>query len=112
MSENPIGKPKQPGCGCGADGSVEGCYHHDPKRAYERKRNNKKAARIKADKEVREIKAKLKAVAAQVESGVLEPAQANAMTRAYSVLREYILLERGIYREEDILTRLKHLEDE
>ncbi len=104
MSENTIDKAKMVGCSCSVDGGVEGCYHHDPARADERSRNAKKAVSVKADKEVRTYKAHLVEVANKVESGALTPAQGNAIARLYSVLHEWHLAERGIYREQALFS--------
>jgi hypothetical protein len=104
MSDVRVYTPKRPGCSCSAGGTVEGCYHHDPAREDERRRNTKKAATVKADKEVREYKSKVVLVAEKVESGKLTPAQGNAIARLYSVLVELTLLERGIYREQALFS--------
>jgi hypothetical protein len=103
MNESPANKEKRPGCSCAADGRVEGCYHHDPKRAEDRKKNAKHAATVKADKEVRGYKEHLVEIAAKVERGDLTPPQGNSIARIYSVMVELTLLERGIYREQALI---------
>jgi len=80
-------KPKRPGCSCSADGSgVEGCYHHDPKRLSDRKRNASRAAKGKANRRVALLWDEVRDVITKVEFGNLEPPQGNTMLRGYNTL--------------------------
>jgi dihydrodipicolinate synthase/N-acetylneuraminate lyase len=109
MSDTSQPKPKRPGCGCGADGDITGCYHHDPKRASERVRNASRAATAKADKEVREVKQEIRRLIAMVREEGFDSTAANAINRLYNTLLAYILAERGIFREEDLAVRIREL---
>jgi hypothetical protein len=79
-------KPKRPGCSCSADGSVTGCYHHDPKRQADRRRNATKGGKGKAARRVAALWDEVQDVIRGVESGRLEPPQANSMLRGFNTL--------------------------
>jgi hypothetical protein len=78
-------KPKRPGCSCSADGSVTGCYHHDPKRQADRRRNATKGGKGKAARRVA-LWDEVQDVIRGVKSGRLEPPQANSMLRGFNTL--------------------------
>jgi hypothetical protein len=110
MSDTSQPKPKRPGCGCSADGDMTGCYHHDPKRAPERVRNASKAARGKADREIRETKAEIRDLVGLVKEEGFDVSKANTINRLYQTLLQYIVVERGVYREDDLAVRIKELQ--
>jgi hypothetical protein len=85
------------------------CWWHDPKNAEERRRAASRGGSSRPSREVRTLKADLRELIGRVESGELEPTPANTMIRAYSVLLEYIRLERGVYVEEELSARLDAL---
>ena len=86
-------KPKRPGCSCSADGSVEGCYHHDPKRKADIKRNATKAAKGKANRRVAALWDEVRAVIEGVEARRLMPGQGNTMLRGFGTLIELAKLD-------------------
>ena len=96
-------------CTLPAKGSHGLCWTHAPENAAKRRRNASKAATAKADREVREIKAEIRDLIAMVREGGFEPAAANTINRLYQTLLQYIIVERGIYREDDLAQRIKDL---
>jgi hypothetical protein len=104
-------KPDGGRCGriVGAEHSY--CYSHDPGRADERSRNAAAGGRGKASKEVRDLKAEIKAVIADVKSGALDRNDAAAMISGYRALRDYLELERRIAEQDELLARLVALEE-
>src|SRR5829696_4725146 len=92
-----------------ADGPEGYCWAHDPKNASERHRSASKAARAKADREIRETKAEIRDLVRLVREEGFDPTAANAINRLYNTLLAYILAERGIYREEDLAVRIREL---
>jgi hypothetical protein len=92
-----------------ANGSHGLCWTHAPENAAKRRRNASKAATAKADKEVREVKAEIISLISRVRDDGFDPTAANAINRLYATLLEYIKLERGIYREEDLAARIREL---
>src|SRR5215208_3548949 len=96
-------------CALPANGSHGLCWTHAPENAAKRRRNASKAATAKADREVREIKAEIRELVRSMREDGFDPTAANAINRLYATLLEYIKLERGIYREEDLAVRIREL---
>jgi hypothetical protein len=92
-----------------ANGSHGLCWTHAPENAAKRRRNASKAATAKADREVREVKAEIRRLINAVREEGFDPTAANAINRLYNTLLEYIKLERGIFREEDLAVRIREL---
>jgi hypothetical protein len=93
-----------------ADGPEGYCWAHDPKNAGERHRNASKAATAKADKEIRETKAEIRELVRLVREEDFDVSKANAVNRLYQTLLQYIVVERGVYREDDLAQRIKELQ--
>ena len=85
------------------------CWWHDPQNSEERRRAASRGGRSRPSREVRSLKAELRELIARVEEGQLHPTRANTMIRAYSVLLDYIKLERGVHLEEELAARLEAL---
>jgi hypothetical protein len=92
-----------------AKGSHGLCWTHAPENAAKRRRNASKAATAKADKEVREVKREIRDLIKAVREDGFEVSRANTINRLYQTLLQYILAERGIYREEDLAVRIREL---
>ena len=88
------------------------CWAHSPEHADERRRAASRAGRSRPSREVRDLKADLRELITRVEEGQLSPTRANTMIRAFSVLLDYIKLERGVYLEEELAARLEALKGE
>jgi hypothetical protein len=92
-----------------AQGSQHVCWSHDPKNAEKRRRQASRAATAKADNEVREVKREIRELIRAVREEGFDVSAANTANRLYQTLLQYILAERGIYREEDLAVRIREL---
>jgi hypothetical protein len=92
-----------------AKGSHGLCWTHAPENADRRRRNASKAATAKADKEIRDTKAEIRELIRAVREEGFDVSAANAANRLYQTLLQYILAERGIFREEDLAVRIREL---
>ena len=109
MSQCSATKPNGQRCKRTADGPEGYCWAHDPEHAQERHRSASKAATAKADREIREVKAEIRDLIHLVREGGFEPAAANTANRLYQTLLQYIVVERGIHREDDLAQRIREL---
>jgi hypothetical protein len=96
-------------CTLPAKGSHGLCWSHDPKNAEKRRRNASKAATAKADREIRETKAEIRDLIKAVREEDFDVSKANTINRLYQTLLQYIIVERGIYREDDLAQRIREL---
>jgi hypothetical protein len=85
------------------------CWNHNPNNANKRRRTASSGGRAKADKEVREVKKEIQGLIARVRDDGFDPTAANAINRLYQTLLQYIIVERGIYREEALAVRIREL---
>jgi hypothetical protein len=92
-----------------AHGPQKLCWSHDPKNAEQRRKQASRAATAKADKEIRETKAEIRNLVRLVGEEDFDVSKANAINRLYQTLLQYIIVERGIYREDDLAQRIKEL---
>jgi hypothetical protein len=90
-------------------GSEGYCWTHDPKNAERRRTKASRGGRAKADKELRETKAKIRELVRLVKKEGFDVSKANTMNRLYQTLLQYIIVERGIYREEELAVRIRDL---
>ena len=93
-----------------AQGPQGVCWNHDPKNAEQRRKQASRAATVKADKEIRETKAEIRELVRLVREEDFDVSKANAVNRLYQTLLQYIIVERGIYREDDLAQRIKELQ--
>jgi hypothetical protein len=93
-----------------ANGSHGLCWTHAPENAAKRRRNASKAATAKADKEVREVKREIRELIKAVREDGFDVSAANTANRLYQTLLQYIIVERGIYREDDLAQRIEELQ--
>jgi hypothetical protein len=96
-------------CENAAHGSQDVCWSHDPKNAEQRRKQASRAATAKADKEVREVKREIRDLIKAVREDAFDVSRANTANRLYQTLLQYILAERGIFREEDLAVRIREL---
>jgi hypothetical protein len=97
-------------CENAAHGSQDVCWSHDPKNAEQRRKQASRAATAKADKEIRETKAEIRDLVRLVREEDFDVSKANAMNRLYQTLLQYIIVERGVYREDDLAQRIRELQ--
>jgi hypothetical protein len=93
-----------------ANGKHGLCWSHAPENAAKRRRNASRAATAKADKEIRETKAEIRELVRMVREEDFDVSKANAVNRLYQTLLQYIIVERGIYREDDLARRIGELQ--
>jgi hypothetical protein len=96
-------------CTLPAKGSHGLCWSHAPENAAKRRRNASKAATAKADKEIRETKSEIRELVRLVREQDFDVSKANTINRLYQTLLQYIVVERGIYREDDLAQRIREL---
>jgi hypothetical protein len=92
-----------------ADGPEGYCWSHDPENQEKRRRMASKAATAKADKEIRETKAEIRELVRLVREEDFDVSKANSINRLFQTLLQYIVVERGVYREDDLAQRIKEL---
>jgi hypothetical protein len=109
MSQCSFIKPNGERCKLAAQGQQGVCWNHDPKNAEQRRKQASKAATAKADKEVREVKREIRDLIKAVRDEGFDPTAANAINRLYQTLLQYIIVERGIYREDNLAQRIREL---
>jgi hypothetical protein len=109
MSQCSATKPNGQRCKRTADGPEGYCWAHDPEHAQERHRSASKAATAKADKEIRQTKAEIRELVRLVREEDFDVSKANTINRLYQTLLQYIVVERGIYREDDLAQRIREL---
>ena len=108
MSEHTTPKPKRPGCTCSAGGSVEGCYHHDPKNAAKRTHTASRAARSKASPETRAVRKLVDELTTKALEGALEPQVVHAVVALQNTKLRAIEVERKI-EENDFRMEFENL---
>jgi hypothetical protein len=96
-------------CENAAHGWQDVCWSHAPENAAKRRRNASKAATAKADREIRETKAEIRDLVRLVREEDFDVSKANAMNRLFQTMLQYIIVERGIYREDDLAQRIREL---
>ena len=82
----------------------------DPKNAEKRRRMASKAGTAKADKEIRQTKAEIRELVRLVREEDFDVSKANTINRLYQTLLQYIVVERGVHREDDLAQRIKELQ--
>ena len=80
-----------------------------PENAAKRRRNASKAATAKADAEFREVKAEIRELIRAVKEDGFDVSRANSMNRLYQTLLQFMLAQRGVYREENLAVRIREL---
>jgi hypothetical protein len=80
-----------------------------PENAAKRRRNASKAATAKADKEIRETKAEIRELVRMVREDDFDVSKANTINRLYQTLLQYIVVQRGVFREDDLAERIREL---
>jgi len=110
MNQCSATKPNGERCKRTADGPEGYCWAHDPKNAAERRRNASQAATAKADKEIRETKAEIRELVRLVREEDFDVSKANSINRLYQTLLQYIVVQRGVFREDDLAQRIRELQ--
>jgi hypothetical protein len=109
MSQCGATKPDGERCRLPSKGSDGYCWSHSPENAQAHLRKASRGGRAKADKELRETKAEIRELVRLVKEEDFDVSKANTINRLYQTLLQYILVERGVYREEELAQRIKEL---
>jgi hypothetical protein len=89
----------------------EYCYSHDPRRASERKRNAARGGRAKASGELGQVKARLQNLAAMVEEGQMDRADAAVISQIWGTYLRAISTEMKLKEQLELVQRLDALEE-
>jgi hypothetical protein len=98
-------------CTLPANGSQGLCWAHDPQNAERRRRAASKGGRAKANQEIRTIKDEIKATIEDVKAG-FDRNKARVMFTGWSVLLDYIKLERNAKVEDELAAELEEVKRE
>ena len=110
MNQCSATKPNGERCRLPAHKGSDGyCWSHSPENSEARLRKASRGGRAKADKEIRETKAAIKEIVRLVKEEDFDVSKANTINRLYQTLLQYIVVERGVYREDDLAQRIKDL---
>jgi hypothetical protein len=112
MSDSPDVREDCTTCIAYAEGLRGPCYLHSPERAEERRRNNSKAAKSKANAELRRLKAEVREIIAEVREGTRDRNDATALFQGYRVMRDLIELERRIKETDELAQELAELKEQ
>jgi hypothetical protein len=91
--------------------SLDGyCWSHSPENAEARLRKAQSGGRAKAERDIRQTKAEIRELIRAVKEDGFDVSKANTINRLYQTLLQYTLVERGVYREDDLAQRIKELQ--
>ncbi len=88
------------------------CWLHDPTRSEERRRAASKAGKSKPNRELADVKDRLRALIADVRAGTMDRADAAVCGQLYNTLIRTISVELRVREQEEIVGRLEQLEQE
>jgi hypothetical protein len=87
------------------------CYSHDPRRASERKRNAARGGKAKASGELGRVKAGLQTLAAMVEDGQMDRADAAVISQIWGCYIRAVSVELKVREATELIERLERLEE-
>ena len=87
------------------------CYAHDPDRSQERKRNASRGGRSKGQCELRELKKRIRSLAAEVLDGTADRGRAAVANQLYNTLIRTLEQERKQRELEELAERLQAVEE-
>ncbi len=85
------------------------CWWHDPANADKRRRAASRGGKAKAGQEVRDIKAEIRQLIADVKAGELDRNDASVMVQAYRALKDYVELERRVKETDQLAEQVEEL---
>ena len=94
-----------------ANGPAGWCWAHAPEHAEQRRRQASRAARSKPNREVATLKQDVKDTIAMVKDGEIDRNDAGVMFRGYSVLLDFIKVERGVLEVEELAREIEELRE-
>ena len=96
--------------------SVEGpnglCWLHDPTRAEDRRRAASKAGKSKPNRELNDVKDRIRAMIDDVQSGAMDRADAAVCGQLYNTLIRAISVELKLKEVEELIARMETLEEQ
>ena len=99
-------------CTLPANGQQGLCWTHDPANAERRRRNASSGGKAKAAREVRDLKAEIRGVIAEVKDGSLDRNDAAVMIQGYRALKDLIALERQVRETDELAAEIEDLKRE
>ncbi len=97
-------------CAVVVTGEQDYCYAHDPARAGERRRNAAKGGKAKAGHEIAEVKADLRALAADVLKGDVDKGIGAVVSTILGVYLRAVSTELQVREQLELTERLEALE--
>ena len=95
--------------------SVEGpnglCWLHDPTRSEERKRASSKAGKAKPNRELADVKDRLRAMIDDVRDGTMDRADAAVCGQLYNTLIRAVSVELRLREVEELAREVEELRD-
>ena len=95
--------------------SVEGpnglCWLHDPTRSEERKRASSKAGKAKPNRELADVKDRLRAMIDDVRDGTMDRADAAVCGQLYNTLIRAVSVELKVREAEELAREVEELRD-
>jgi hypothetical protein len=97
-------------CKAGVGPGEQWCYNHDPARAAERKRAASRAGKSKPNRELQEIKARLRELADDVLDGSVDRGDAAVAGQLLNTVIRAVGVELKVKEQTDLIERLEELE--
>ena len=104
-------KPNNSPCERIVGASQSYCYSHDPNRAQERHRAASKAARSKPNRELADVKDRLRAMIDDVRSGRMARGDASVCAQLYNSLLRALSLDLKIREVEELAREVEEIRD-
>ncbi len=98
------------GCKAPATGPHGLCWAHAPENAEKRRRMASKAAKAKPNRELRDIKARLSALAADVLEGRADRGNAAVAAQVLNVYLRAVSVELKVTEQRELIERIERLE--
>jgi hypothetical protein len=99
-------------CTRSAEGPNGLCWLHDPTRAEARRRAASKAGKSKPNRELNDVKDRIRAMIDDVQSGAMDRADAAVCGQLYNTLIRCIATELKLKEQEQLIERLEQVEAE
>ena len=87
------------------------CYSHDPSRESERKRNAARGGRAKANQDLCDVKARLRALAQDVLDGTVDKGVGSVVSTIWAVYLRAVSTELAVREQLELVERMEGLEE-